>query len=632
VGRILDRINDPTDLKKIPLDQLPLLAQEIREEILDTVSRTGGHLASNLGVVELTLALHYVFDAPHDRIIWDVGHQSYTHKLLTGRRTRFASLRQYGGISGFPKREESIYDTFDTGHSGTSISAALGMLEALGLKGERHKVIAVIGDGSMTSGLAFEGVNHAGGSKRGLIVVLNDNEMSISPNVGALASYLSRVLTRRGYRRIRRALKDFLNSVPLIGESLVKAIKRIEGALKVLFTPGIFFEELGFKYIGPIPGHRLDHLIETFENIKAMEEPVLVHVVTQKGRGYLPAERDPVFYHGVGPFDVKTGRPKKDSRIPTYTQIFQQTMIKLGYLDPRVIAVTAAMSNGTGLEEFGKLFPDRFFDVGIAEQHGVTFAAGMATEGLKPVVAIYSTFLQRAYDQILHDVCLPNLDVTFAIDRAGIVGEDGPTHHGAFDISYLRSLPNMVVMSPKDENELQHMLKTALDYPGPAAIRYPRGKGEGVALDPEFKSLEIGRAELMKEGRDLVAIALGHMVHPTLRAAEQLKLAGIDVAVVNARFVKPLDRELILNLARGVGRIITIEENVLQGGFGSAILELLEEEGLSQVVVKRIGLPDRFIEHGPQGLLREKYGLNSQGIIKILRKVWEEEHVPLRVS
>jgi 1-deoxy-D-xylulose-5-phosphate synthase len=627
----LDKINDPKDLKKIPIKEIPKLAEEIREKILTTVSKNGGHLASNLGAVELTLALHYVFDAPEDRIIWDVGHQSYTHKLLTGRRNRFYSLRQYQGLSGFPKREESVYDAFDTGHSGTSISAAIGMLEARELKGENSKVIAIIGDGSMTSGMAFEGVNHAGGSKRGLIVVLNDNEMSISPNVGALASYLSRVLTRQPYRQVRQGLKDLLSQVPLIGKKLVKGIKRVEGALKILFIPGILFEEFGFKYIGPISGHRLDYLIETFENIKAMEGPILVHVVTQKGKGYLPAERDPVYYHGVGPFDLKTGRPKKDNTVPTYTEIFQQSMIKLGYSDDKCIAITAAMSNGTGLEEFGKIFPDRFFDVGIAEQHGVTFAAGMAAEGLKPVVAIYSTFLQRAYDQILHDVCLPNLPVTFAVDRAGLVGEDGPTHHGAFDLTYLRSLPNMVVMSPKDEDELQHMLKTAIDHPGPAAVRYPRGRGVGIWLSKDLKNLEIGQAELLKDGRDAAIIALGHMVHPSLKAAEQLELEGIDVAVVNGRFVKPLDKELILELALKIGTLITIEENTLHGGFGSAVLELLEDQGLFQVRVKRIGLPDIFIEHGSQSELRSKYGLSIEGIVDTVKGVLKHEYVSIKI-
>jgi 1-deoxy-D-xylulose-5-phosphate synthase len=627
----LDNINDPKDLKKIPLKELPELAEDIREEILATVSKTGGHLASSLGVVELTLALHYVFEAPEDRIIWDVGHQSYTHKLITGRRDRFFTLRQYQGLSGFPKRDESIYDTFDTGHSGTSISAALGMSEALAFKGEKCKVIAIIGDGSMTSGMAFEGLNHAGGSKKGLIVILNDNEMSISPNVGALSSYLSRVLTRRPYRRVRQVSKGLLSRVPLLGEGLVKGIKRVEGALKVLFSPGILFEEFGFKYIGPISGHRLDYLIETFENIKAIEGPILVHVVTQKGKGYLPAERDPVYYHGVGPFDLKTGRPKKDSTVPTYTKIFQQCMVKLGYIDDKIIAVTAAMSNGTGLEEFGKIFPDRFFDVGIAEQHGVTFAAGMATEGVKPIVAIYSTFLQRAYDQILHDVCLPNLPVTFAMDRSGLVGEDGPTHHGAFDLTYLRSLPNMIVMSPKDEDELQHMLKTAIDYPGPAAVRYPRGRGVGVRLSKDLKRLEIGQAELLKDGRDAAIIALGHMVYPSLKAAEQLELEGIDVSVVNARFVKPLDKELILDLALKIGTLITVEENVLQGGFGSAVLELLEEQGLSQVRVKRIGLPDIFIEHGSQEVLRDKYGLTARGIMNTVKEVLEREYAGIKI-
>ncbi len=615
IYRYLDRINSPADLKRLGINELPVLAEEIRDKIIETVSRNGGHLSSSLGVVELTIALHYVFDAPRDRIIWDVGHQAYAHKLLTGRRRFFQSLRQYGGISGFPRREESPYDPFTVGHSSTSISAALGMLEARDLKGEDHKVIAVIGDGSMTAGLAFEGLNQGGALKKDLILILNDNEMSISPNVGALSSYLSRLMTGEFYVRAQRIVQNLLINIPGIGESMLKVARRLEEALKGLVVPGMVFEELGFEYVGPIKGHRFDRLIQTLENVKKLDKPVLVHVATQKGRGYPPAEKNPSLFHGVGPFDRETGEiRKKPGRAPTYTEVFGKMLTRLAFEDDRIIAISAAMPGGTGLKEFAGKFPDRFYDVGIAEQHGITFSAGLAAEGLKPVAAIYSTFLQRAYDQILHDVCLPDLPVVFALDRAGLVGDDGPTHHGNFDLSYMRSIPNLVLMSPKDENELQNMLKTALDCEHPSAIRYPRGEGVGVELDPYPHPLTIGESERMTLGEDVAILAVGHMVYPSLHAARALKKEGVDATVVNIRFVKPLDRKMIRELAAEIGRFVTVEENVLMGGFGSAVLEVLEEEGLQEVSVLRIGLPDRFIEHGSQEILRRKYGLDAQGI------------------
>ncbi|MBI2877469.1 MAG: 1-deoxy-D-xylulose-5-phosphate synthase [Candidatus Tectomicrobia bacterium] len=614
---LLPRINGPEDLKAIPRKELPRLTQEIRQVVLDTVSAHGGHLASSLGAVELTVALHYVFDPFRDRIVWDVGHQTYAHKLLTGRREAFATLRQFGGLSGFPRRSESRCDAFDVGHSSTSISAALGLLEGRNLQGSapQYKVVAVIGDGSMTAGLAFEGLNQAGDLGRDLIVILNDNEMSISRNVGALRAYLSRLLTRQSHFKVRarQEVKELLKSLPPVGEPLLTWMKKMREAVKVLITPGVLFEEMGFKYIGPIDGHNLEDLIDTLERVRGLERPVLVHVMTQKGKGYLPAERDPASYHGVGPFDLRTGqaKPGNGKGVPSYTQVFSRTMVKLGAENPRVVGITAAMPSGTGLEEFGKHYPERFYDVGIAEQHGVTFAAGLAVAGLRPVVAIYSTFLQRAYDQILHDVCLTNLPVTFALDRAGLVGEDGPTHHGAFDLSYLRSMPRLVLMSPKDENELQHMLKTAIEHPGPAAVRYPRGQGTGVSLEEGLRILEIGRGELLREGEDGVLVAIGHMVQPALEAADALWKEGIEVAVINARFIKPLDGELIREWALRTGKVVTIEENVLQGGFGSAVLELLSEEGLGHIPLQRIGLPDQFIEHGSQAILRKKYGLDA---------------------
>jgi len=617
---LIEHIDSPKDLKQLSEDQLKQLAGEVRELIISTLSKTGGHLASNLGVVELTIALHHVFDAPKDKIIWDVSHQAYTHKILTGRRGCFHTLRQYQGISGFCKREESIYDVFGTGHSSTSISAALGIAEARELKNEQFSVIAVIGDGSLTAGLALEGLNNAGAKKRKFIVVLNDNEMSISRNVGALSGYLSQIITGNLYNKLKAEIEHLVKTIPTIGESVFKLGKRFDEALKGFITPGILFEQLGFKYVGPIDGHNIHQLTETFRNVRDyVDRPTLIHVVTKKGKGYVQAEQNATVYHGASPFCINTGKfMKQETSVPSYTKVFGETIVQLAEQDENIIAITAAMCSGTGLEGFSQKFPKRFYDVGIAEQHAVTFAAGLATEGFKPVTAIYSTFLQRAYDQIFHDVCLQNLPVTFVLDRAGLVGADGPTHHGVFDFSYLRHLPNMVVMVPKDENELQHMLKTAVEYPGPAAVRYPRGNGCGVEIDAAPHVLEIGKAEILKEGDDLAIIATGLMVQPAIEAAKNLEEdEHISATIVNARFVKPLDVELIMELAQKTGKIVTVEENVIQGGFGSAILELLQAHDLDHVIVRCIGLPDKYIEHGPQSILRHKYGLDAEGIEKV---------------
>jgi len=615
---LLSQIDGPGQLKKLSIPQLQQLAQEIRDTIICTVAENGGHLAPNLGVVELTLALHHVFEAPLDRIIWDVGHQAYAHKLLTGRRAQFQTIRQYGGLSGFPKRSESKYDAFGTGHSSTSISAALGIAVGNALKGAPNRAIAVIGDGSMTGGLAFEALNQAGDLNKNLIVVLNDNEMSISPNVGALSSFLSRKLSNRTLVNLKREVENVLRSIPSLGPNIIQILKRSEDSLVSFFTPGMLFQALDFHYIGPIKGHRLDRLIETFETAKQLEGPVLVHVMTQKGRGYKPAECDPTSFHGVGSFDIATGKSCGSNSgkpcPPSYTQVFGQSMIKLGEESTNVIGITAAMPQGTGLDAFAARFPDRFFDVGIAEQHAVTFAAGLATEGFRPVVAVYSTFLQRAYDQIIHDVCLQDLPVVFAMDRGGIVGEDGPTHHGLFDLSFLRPVPNMALMAPKDENELQHMLKTALEHNGPAALRYPRGNGLGVPMDVTPQSLPIGKGELLREGGDLVLVGIGQTVAAAMEAAERLEQLGVQAAVINARFVKPLDQELILSWARKTERVITIEENVLQGGFGSAVLEMFQEALFTPAGFTRLGIPDTFVPHGGQSTLRNLYGIDAEGI------------------
>lgn len=615
---LLAQIDGPAQLKSFSLPQLQQLAQEIREAIISTVSKTGGHLAPNLGVVELTIALHYVFDSPCDKIIWDVGHQAYTHKLLTGRRSQFHTLRQHKGVSGFPKRSESKHDAYGTGHSSTSVSAALGISVANSLKSSPNRAIAVIGDGSMTGGMAFEALNHAGDLDKNLIVVLNDNEMSISPNVGALSSFLSRKLSNKTLLNLRRDMESYLKSIPGVGSNIIHLLRRSEDLLVTLFTPGMLFQALDFHYIGPIKGHRLDRLIDTLRTAREIEGPVLVHVMTQKGRGYLPAESDPTTFHGVGPFDITTGKvigsPPGSQPAPSYTKVFGNSISRLAENDPKIVAITAAMVQGTGLEQFAKQFPERFFDVGIAEQHAVTFAAGLASEGYKPVVTVYSTFLQRAYDQIIQDVCLQNLPVVFAMDRGGIVGDDGPTHHGIFDLSFLRHVPNMVLMAPKDENELQHMLKTALDHPGPAALRYPRGNGAGVPMEGTFRTLPIGKGEILREGKDVLLIAIGSTAQTALQAADQLARQSIEATVLNARFVKPLDETLILEWAGKIGKVITVEENVLQGGFGSAVLEMFQEAACIPPDFMRLGLPDAFIPHGSQGILRNLYGIDAAGI------------------
>ncbi|WP_084057234.1 1-deoxy-D-xylulose-5-phosphate synthase [Desulfacinum hydrothermale] len=625
---LLATIDSPQDLKGLSLKELERLAAEIRTTLIETVARTGGHLAPNLGVVELTLALHYAFDSPNDRIVWDVGHQCYTHKLLTGRRDQFHTLRQYGGISGFPKRQESRHDAFGAGHASTSISAALGMATAKDLKVCPSRIVAVIGDGSMTGGMALEALNHAGDLGKDLIVVLNDNEMSISPNVGAFSSLLSRKLSSRTVMSLKKELETTLRAIPGVGTNILQLLKKSEDSFRAFFTPGMLFQALRFHYIGPIQGHRLERLIETFETAKNIRGPVLIHVGTVKGKGYHPAECDPATFHGVGCFDVRTGESPSPTKgaPPSYTSVFGRCLVELAEKDPRIVAITAAMPQGTGLVPFSELYPSRFFDVGIAEQHAVTFAAGLAAEGYRPVVAVYSTFLQRAYDQVVHDVCLQNLPVVFAMDRGGLVGEDGPTHHGVFDLSYLRHLPNMTVMAPKDENELRRMLKTALEHRGPIALRYPRGRGLGVALDEAIETLPIGRGEVVREGSDAVLVAIGHPVAAACRAAERLEQEGIRAAVINARFVKPLDKDLLLDWVQRTKLLVTIEENALQGGFGSAVLECLADAGCLPRRVARIGIPDAFIQHGKPEILRKEVGLDAESIARTVRTALSNPH------
>jgi len=619
---ILHQINDPEDLRKLPASDMPEVAAELRQLIIETCAQNGGHLAPSLGVVELSIALHRVFRSPVDKLIWDVGHQAYAHKIICGRRDSFHTLRTLHGISGFPKRCESVHDIWEVGHSSTSISGATGYAVGRDLAGRGNKVVAIIGDGSMTGGIAYEALNHAGHLNRDLVVVLNDNEMSIAENVGALSGFLSRTSSSEFVHKIKREAELFLKDAKDgMGRHVLHLARRAEESFKGLFTPAMLFQAFGFEYIGPIDGHDLPLLTETLERVKKLNNAVLVHVLTTKGKGYKPAEDNPALFHGVGPFEVKTGKVLKGKGgAASYTAIFGNTVARLAEDDERVVAITAAMPDGTGLTSFAKQYPERFFDVGIAEQHGVTFAAGLASEGKKPVFAVYSTFLQRAYDQVMHDVCLQNLGVVFALDRGGVVGNDGPTHHGVFDLSYLRHLPNLTLMAPKDENELQHMLKTALDHDGPVALRYPRGNGYGVPLEQELKALPVGKAELLRQGTDGVILALGSMVMPSFEAAEALAGEGINLTVVNARFVKPLDQQLILSLAQRFGCLVTAEENALQGGFGTAILELLEEQGVSGVPVLRLGYPDQYIEQGEQHELRAIYGLDAAGITRALRR------------
>ena len=612
---VLDSIQSPEDIKNLPFECLKTLSGEIRNLIIQTVSEKGGHLASSLGVVELTVALLRVFSPPLDRVVFDVGHQSYAYKILTGRRDRFNTLRSKGGIAGFPKRNESPYDFFDTGHAGNAISVAAGLAQARCLSGNNHKVIALVGDGSLTCGVSYEGLNQAGAAEKDLIIILNDNEMSISPNVGAMAAYLNRIMTGQLVTRFRDEIKNILKNLPgVMGRSIYGLARQFEDALKGFVTPGRLFEDLGFKYVGPIDGHHVRHLVETLTNVKRFHEPVLVHVLTCKGRGYSKAEEDPSKFHGVGPFDVLSGVVVSSEGPPSFTTVFGNTMVKLAKQDSKIIAITAAMEYGTGLADFAGIFPKRFFDVGIAEQHGIIFSAGLALDGYKPVVAIYSTFLQRGYDHIIHDVCMQNLPVVFALDRAGIVGEDGPTHHGVFDIAFMRNIPNLVVMAPANEDELADMLYTGIQINCPCAIRYPRSKGLGARLKDFPETIPVGRGLLVRDGADLVIIALGSMLSPAIQAAELLESSGISAAVVNPRFVKPLDRELISSMARATKHVITVEEGVLSGGFGSSVLELLSDEGLSDVKITRIGIPDLFVEHGSRDELLADYGLTSQGI------------------
>ena len=616
----LASIASPSDLQQLEIEQLPGLAAEIRQFLLETVSETGGHLGSNLGAVELTLALHYCFNTPKDKIIWDVGHQAYTHKILTGRRDRFHTQRQYKGISGFPKRSESIHDAFGVGHASTSISAGLGMAVAADLDHDPSRVIAVIGDGSMTGGIAFEGLNQSGHLKKNLIVVMNDNEMSISKNVGAFSAFISRKLNNRHYRDLKKEMKELFSNIPSFGKDILKFARRAENSLKGFLTPGALFEALGFDYIGPIDGHDLPNLIEVFRSAREIEGPLLIHVMTTKGKGYLPAETKPDKFHGVSSFNLDTGTAQKKPSAASYTDYFGRTLCELAQSNDKIVAITAAMPDGTGLTPFAERFPTRFFDVGIAEQHAVCFAAGLAANGYRPVVAIYSSFMQRAYDQVFHDVCLQNLPVTIAMDRGGLVGDDGPTHHGVFDYSFIRHLPGIVCMAPKDEAELRDMLATALTHPGPVALRYPRGAGQGVPCDAAPTPLPIGVAERLREGNDLTIIAIGHPVAAALLAAETVSSLGISCGVINARFVKPLDNQMILSAAAH-GPIITVEENVLQGGFGSAVLELLHDQGMTRHPVKRLGIADRFIEQGPQDQLRHDVGIDHDGIVQAIKSL-----------
>jgi len=597
-----------------------LLAKELREKIVSVVSRTGGHLAPSLGAVDLAVALHYCFDSPRDKIIWDVGHQAYAHKLLTGRKAGFEQLRRAGGVSGFPRIDESEHDAFGTGHASTSISAAVGLACARDLKGEKHRVIAVIGDGALTGGLAFEGLNQAGHLKRDLIVILNDNKMSISDNVGALSQYMTRLISAPVYRRFEADVWELLGKVPSVGFRARGLARRIKESLKSLIVPGILFEELGFRYYGPVDGHDIEQMVEVLNHIKQFKGPQIVHVITTKGKGYSHAENDCSRFHGIGSFDKQTGIGEKTSDIPSYTEVFGSTLVEIAARRPDIVAVTAAMPDGTGLTLFRERFPERFFDVGIAEQHATTFSAGLARAGLKPVLAVYSTFLQRAFDQIVHDVALQRLPVAFAIDRGGLVGEDGPTHHGALDLSYLGQVPNMVVMAPKDENELRHMLATMVEYDdGPIAMRYPRDHGQGVACDEPPRPLEIGRGEVLARGSEVALFGIGSMVAPCLEAARRLAQDGVSAWVINARFVKPLDSVLICEVASTAAVAVTVEENVVRGGFGSAVAEMLAGKGICTPLLT-LGLPDRFIGHGRRNELLDEVGLSSDGIVQAVKR------------
>ncbi len=618
--KYLDQISSPADVKKLNIKQLNKLAAEIRGKIIDTTSRKGGHLAPSLGVVELTIALHYCLESPKDKILWDVGHQSYAHKLLTGRRKNFDTLREMGGLSGFPNKDESKHDQFTCGHAATSISSALGMACARDLRGKKNKVAAVIGDASLSSGLAFEGLNHAGHRGTNLIVILNDNERSISAPVGAMSRYLNKVITNPLYNRVRGEAEKIVKSIPKLGHKAVKAVKKFEEGIKNLLVPGILFEELGYRYFGPIDGHDIAQLISIFNNTFSLKAPVFIHVITRKGKGYNGAEEDPTKFHGVTSFDVGTAKvPREEEDKKTFTQHFGEKMVKLGEMDKKIVAITAAMKDGTGLCKFAEKFPDRFYDVGITEEHAVTFAAGLAKGGLKPVVAIYSTFLQRSYDQIIHDVALQDLPVVFCMDRAGLVGKDGPTHHGVFDMAYMRSVPHFIVMAPKDGVELESMMESALEYSRPVAIRYPRDFAQQFIGLSFYAPLEFGRSERLREGRELAILAVGSMVNTALEVAELLSREGKEISVVNARFIKPLDRDMLEEVCNSTKKVVTIEEGIVTGGFGSAVLEFFERENVSGVKVKCLGLPDEFIEHGAREELLRKYHLTPDEITATIK-------------
>ncbi len=625
--RFLSEIDSPADLRQLKVEDLQEVADEVREFIIDTCSRVGGHTGASLGAVELAVAMHYVFDTPNDKLVWDVGHQAYAHKILTGRRDQLHTIKTYGGLSGFLRRDESEYDTFGAGHASTSISAGLGMAVARDTKNEDFHVCAMIGDSSLAGGMAMEGINQAGHLKSRLIVVLNDNGMSIAPAVGSLSGYLNRIKEAQSYQHLKEEIGDALESVPGIGGSLRRAAKSFKDAIAAAVLPGALVNELGFKYIGYVDGHNVPMLVRALEEAKKVDDgPVIVHALTTKGKGFPNPEKNYYAYHATGPFDPLTGLAYKSSKVspPTYTQIFGDTMCELMAKDNKIVALTAAMPDGTGIDKVLEKFPARSFDVGIAEQHAITFCAGMACEGLKPVAAIYSTFLQRAFDQVIHDVCLQDLNVTLAMDRAGIVGADGPTHHGLLDIAYLRGYPNIVLMAPKDEAEMRDMLLTSIEHPGPTAIRYPRGNGFGVDISEAPKKIEIGKAEILRDGGEVAILAYGSMVYPAIEAAKSLEKDGIESTVINTRFVKPLDSELIIALAQSMRLIVTVEDAYLAGGFGSAVLELLEENGLlDKIKVVRIGVPDRIVTHGDPKLLLAKYGLDADGIYSKVNQTLE---------
>ena len=614
---ILNTVNSPADIKKLDRNQLVQLSQEIRDKIIEVVSKNGGHLGGPLGAVELTMAVHYVFDAPKDKIIFDTGHQCYPHKLITGRRDNFNTLRQYKGVCGFCNIQESEYDVFGAGHASTAISAAFGIAKARDYKKEDYQVVAIVGDGALTAGLSFEGLNNLGASKTDMLIILNDNRMSISPNVGAISNYLNKIVVKPGYFKLRKTTKGLLQRIPGIGEEELDKVFKVQERIRTIYSEGVFFESLGFQYFGPIDGHNLDELIPALQNIKGLKGPVILHIKTEKGKGYPFAEKDMEKFHGMPKFDPINGQKYVTTTNISWTDAFANALIRIAEENEKIVAITAAMKSGTGLNKFESHFPERTIDVGIAEQHAVTFAAGLAINGMRPVCTIYSTFLQRAYDQIIHDVCIQNLPVIFAMDRAGLVGDDGPTHNGPFDIAYLRAIPNMTIMVPKDENELQHMLYTATLLNGPCSIRYPRGASIGVGLDPELRQIDIGKGQVLKEGNNLLIIGVGPIIYEAMQAADELKASA---TIINARFVKPIDKELILKYAKNIKNIITLEEGTINGGFGSAVLELLQDSGISSNV-KRIGVPDEFIEHGKPDIQKKLIGIDKEGIKKTIQEI-----------